>query len=185
MIIIRFVKGDITLEETEAIVNAANSRLAGGGGVDGAIHKRGGPEIMKELHEKYKSCPTGQAVLTGGGDLKAKYVIHAVGPVYSGEAKDAELLSSAYRRSLEICSERGIQSVSFPSIGTGAYRYPAGEAAHIAVTTVRNYLEKHSEIKSARFVLFDDATLEIYKKVGAHLEEKKRIKSAISERLKK
>lgn len=185
MITIEFVKGDITLEETGAIVNAANSRLAGGGGVDGAVHRRGGPRIMKELREKYQGCPTGQAVLTGGGNLKAKYVIHAVGPVCSGKPKDAELLSSAYRRILEICSEQGIQSVSFPSISTGAYRYPVGEAAHIAVTTVRNYLEKHPEIKQIRFVLFDDATLAVYKKVGAHLEEKARIKSAISEKLKK
>lgn len=173
---IEFVKGDITLEGTEAIVNAANSRLAGGGGVDGAVHRRGGPGIMKELRSKYEGCPTGKAVLTGGGNLKAKYVIHAVGPVYSGKPKDAELLSSAYQKSLEICSEQGIKTVSFPSISTGAYGYPAGEAAHIAVTTVRNYLEKHPDITRVRFVLFDDATLDIYKKVHAHLEEKARIK---------
>lgn len=173
---IEFVKGDITLEETEAIVNAANTRLAGGGGVDGAVHRRGGPAVMKELHGKYQGCSTGKAVLTGGGNLKAKYVIHTVGPVYSGKPKDAELLSSAYQKSLEICLEEGIKTVSFPSISTGAYGYPVGEAAHIAVTTVRNYLEKHLEIMRVRFVLFDDATLDVYKKVYAHLEEKERIK---------
>ena len=162
---IEFVKGDITREETEAIVNAANSRLAGGGGVDGAIHRAGGPEIMKELREKYKSCPTGSAVITGGGKLNAKYVIHTVGPVYSGSARDAGLLGSAYRKSLELCVEHKITSVSFPSISTGAYGYPVNEAARIAIKTVRDFLESHPSIKLVRFVLFDEATFQVYQSV--------------------
>lgn len=160
---LEFVQGDITQQETEAIVNAANSRLAGGGGVDGAIHRAGGPQIMKELKEKYQNCPTGSAVITGGGNLKAKYVIHAVGPVYSGNAKDRELLAGAYRKSLELCSEYRVKSVAFPSISTGAYGYPVEEAAQIAVKTVGDYLEKHPEIKLARFVLFDARTYEVYR----------------------
>ena len=160
---IEFVQGDITEQDVEAVVNAANSRLAGGGGVDGAIHRAGGPEIMKELKEKYRGCPTGSAVITGGGRLKAKYVIHAVGPVYSGSAKDRELLAGAYRKSLELCSEYQVKSVAFPSISTGAYGYPVHEAAHIAVKTAADYLENHSEIKLARFVLFDAHTFETYR----------------------
>lgn len=159
---IEFVKGDITEQETEAIANAANSRLAGGGGVDGAIHRKGGPQIMKELREKYKGCPTGSAVITGGGKLKAKYVMHAVGPVYSGKPKDAGLLRSAYQKCLELCSEHQINSIAFPSISTGAYGYPLKEAAEIAVKTVQDYLNTHPEVKRARFVLFDDQTFTAY-----------------------
>ena len=160
---IEFVKGDITQQDTEAIGNAANSRLAGGGGVDGAIHRQGGPAIMKELKEKYRGCLTGSAVLTGGGNLKAKYVLHAVGPVYSGKPKDSDLLASAYRRSLELCSQHKITSIAFPSISTGAYGYPVREAAQIAVKTVSDYLECHPEIKLARFILFDAHTFEVYR----------------------
>src|SRR3989304_4742837 len=112
------VQGDITQQETEAIGNAANSALAGGGGVDGAIHRAGGSPIMSELRSKYKGCPTGSAVITGGGNLKAKYVIHAVGPRYSGSPRDAELLFSAYRKSLELCAKTKIGTVAFPSIST-------------------------------------------------------------------
>ena len=160
---IEFVKGDITHEETEAIVNAANSRLAGGGGVDGAIHRAGGPQIMKELKEKYRSCQAGDAVITSAGNLKAKYVIHAVGPVYSGNQKDADLLSSAYRSSLKLCSKHRISTVAFPSISTGAYGYPLEEAAPIAIKTVGNYFKNHQEIKLIRFVLFDEQTFEAYR----------------------
>ncbi|MBI4358322.1 MAG: O-acetyl-ADP-ribose deacetylase [Candidatus Omnitrophica bacterium] len=162
---IEFVKGDITKQDTEAIANAANSRLAGGGGVDGAIHHAGGAEIMRELKEKYRGCSTGSAVITGGGKLKAKYVIHAVGPVYSGRASDAQLLTSAYRKSLELCTENNICSVAFPSISTGAYGYPVREAALIAVKTVGDYVKTHPEIKLVRFVLFDDETFQAYKEV--------------------
>lgn len=156
------VQGDITLQETEAIGNAANSALAGGGGVDGAIHRAGGPSIMAELKAKYKGCPTGSAVITGGGHLKAKYVIHAVGPRYSGSPKDAGLLAGAYRKSLELCSEHNISSVAFPSISTGVYGYPVEEASRIALSTVIDYLEKRQDIKLIRFVLFDANTYHVY-----------------------
>ncbi len=155
-------QGDITLQNTEAIGNAANSSLAGGGGVDGAIHRAGGPSIMAELKAKYKGCPTGSAVITGGGNLKGKYVIHAVGPRYSGSPNDAELLSSAYRKSLELCTKHKISSIAFPSISTGVYGYPVEEASRIALKTVVEYLEKHQEIKLVRFVLFDSKTYQTY-----------------------
>jgi O-acetyl-ADP-ribose deacetylase (regulator of RNase III) len=156
------VQGDITQQETEAIGNAANSALAGGGGVDGAIHRAGGPAIMSELRAKYKACPTGSAVITGGGNLKARYVIHAVGPRYSGSAKDAELLSGAYRKSLELCTQNKISSIAFPSISTGIYGYPVEEASQIAIKTVKSYLKDHPEIKLVRFVLFDSNTYRVY-----------------------
>jgi len=156
------VQGDITQQETEAIGNAANSALAGGGGVDGAIHRAGGPAIMAELKAKYKGCPTGSAVITGGGNLKARYVIHAVGPRYSGSAKDAELLSGAYRKSLELCTQNKISSIAFPSISTGIYGYPVEEASRIALKTVMDYLKDHPEIKLVRFVLFDSNTYRVY-----------------------
>ena len=160
--ILEIVQGDITQQETEAIGNAANSALAGGGGVDGAIHRAGGPSIMAELKAKYKGCPTGSAVITSGGNLKARYVIHAVGPRYSGSAKDAELLSGAYRKSLELCTQKKISSIAFPSISTGIYGYPVEEASQIALRTVMDYLQDHPEIKLVRFVLFDSNTYRVY-----------------------
>jgi O-acetyl-ADP-ribose deacetylase (regulator of RNase III) len=156
------VEGDITLQDTEAIGNAANSALAGGGGVDGAIHRAGGPALMAELKAKYKGCPTGSAVITGGGNLKAKYVIHAVGPRYSGSPRDAALLGAAYRKSLELCSEHNVSSVAFPSISTGIYGYPVEDASRIALSTVIDYLEKRQDIKVIRFVLFDSKTYQTY-----------------------
>jgi len=161
--ILEVVQGDITQQDTEAIGNAANSALAGGGGVDGAIHRAGGPSIMSELKAKYKGCPTGSAVITGGGNLRTKYVIHAVGPRYSGSPKDPELLSGAYRKSLELCSQNKISSIAFPSISTGIYGYPVEEASRIALKTVIDYLKDHPEIKLVRFVLFDSKTFEVYK----------------------
>ena len=161
---LELAQGDITKEETEAIGNAANAALAGGGGVDGAIHRAGGPSIMAELKTRYKGCQTGEAVITAGGNLKAKYVIHAVGPRYSATAKDAELLASAYRKSLELCSQNKISSVAFPSISTGIYGYPVEDASLIALKTVKDYLKDHSEIKLVRFVLFDSATYLAYEK---------------------
>ena len=158
------VQGDITHQDTEAIGNAANSALAGGGGVDGAIHRAGGPSVMSELKARYKGCPTGSAVITGGGNLEAKYVIHAVGPRYSGSPKDSELLSGAYRKSLELCTQNKISSVAFPSISTGIYGYPVEEASRIALKAVTDYLKNHSEIKLVRFVLFDSRTFEVYEK---------------------
>jgi O-acetyl-ADP-ribose deacetylase (regulator of RNase III) len=162
--ILEIVQGDITQQDTEAIGNAANSALAGGGGVDGAIHRAGGPSMMSELRAKYKGCPTGSAVITSGGNLKAKYVIHAVGPRYSGSPKDPDLLSGAYRRSLELCTQNKISSVAFPSISTGIYGYPVEEASKIALKTAMDYLKDHPEIKLVRFVLFDSKTYDVYEK---------------------
>jgi len=160
--ILEIAQGDITQQDTEAIGNAANSALAGGGGVDGAIHRAGGPLIMSELKAKYKGCPTGSAVITSGGNLKSKYVIHAVGPRYSGTPKDPDLLSSAYRKSLELCMQNKISSIAFPSISTGIYGYPVEEASRIALRSVMDYLKDHPEIKLVRFVLFDSNTYRVY-----------------------
>ncbi len=160
--ILELAEGDITKEETEAIVNAANSGLRGGGGVDGAIHRAGGPAIMEECR-KIGGCPTGQAVITTGGRLKARYVIHAVGPIYRGGTHgEAELLASAYRNSLKIASEKGIRSISFPSLSTGAYGYPIKEASRIALSTIIQYLKEHPEIELVRFVLFGIPAYEAY-----------------------
>lgn len=161
---LELVEGDITLQDTEAIVNAANSRLAGGGGVDGAIHRAGGPEIMEECR-KIGGCPTGEARITTGGRLKARYVIHTVGPVYRGGTKgEAELLASCYRNSLEIARERELKSIAFPSISTGAYGYPIEDAARIAIKTVVDYLKEHPEIILVRFVLFGQEAYKTYEK---------------------
>lgn len=167
------VQGDITQQDTEAIGNAANSALAGGGGVDGAIHRAGGSTVMAELRAKFKGCPTGSGVITGGGNLKAKYVIHAVGPRYSGSSKDPELLSSAYRKSLELCSQNKISSVAFPSISTGIYGYPVEEASRIALKAVIGYLKDHPEIKLVRFVLFDSNTYRVYEGALKELSKQK------------
>jgi O-acetyl-ADP-ribose deacetylase (regulator of RNase III) len=160
--ILSLVEGDITKEETDAIVNAANSRLAGGGGVDGAIHRAGGTSIMQECR-KIGGCPTGQAVITTAGNLKAKYVVHAVGPVYQGGTKgEAALLKSAHLESRELASSKKLKSVAFPAISTGVYGYPVNEAAHIALRTVIDYLKEHADIGLVRFVLFDRKTYEIF-----------------------
>ena len=156
------VEGDITIEETDAIVNAANSRLAGGGGVDGAIHRAGGPSIMAECR-KIGGCPTGQAVITTGGNLKAKFVIHTVGPVYQGGTKgEAALLKSAHLESLKLVSAKKLKSVAFPAISTGVYGYPVNEAAHIALKTVIDYLKEHRDIELVRFVLFGRKTYDTF-----------------------
>lgn len=172
--ILEIIQGDITQQDTEAIGNAANSRLAGGGGVDGAIHRAGGPSIMEELRAKYNGCPTGSAVITRAGNLKAKYVLHAVGPIYSGSPEDARLLSSAYRTCLELCSQHRISSVAFPSISTGVYGYPIEEAARVALKTVVDYLKDHPEIALVRFVLFDAKTYAAYEDAFKELLHKLR-----------
>jgi len=160
--IISLIRGDITEEETDAVVNAANSMLAGGGGVDGAIHLAGGPKIMEECR-KIGSCPTGHAVLTTGGNLKAKFVIHTAGPIYgNGKSGEAELLASSYRNCLRIASENGFKSISFPSISTGAYGYPVKEAARIALKTAADFLTTHRGSLAVRFVLFSDRDLKVY-----------------------
>ena len=159
---VELVQGDITQQDTEVIVNAANSSLLGGGGVDGAIHRAGGPQILEEC-KKLGGCKMGDAKITGGGNLKARYVIHAVGPIYQGgKTQEAELLASCYRRSLEIAVERGIKTIAFPSISTGAYRYPVREAAKIALKTVKSFLETHPSVSLVRFVLFDLNTFQAY-----------------------
>ncbi len=159
---LELVEGDITQQDTEAIVNAANTTLLGGGGVDGAIHRAGGPQILEEC-KRIGGCPTGEARLTSGGRLKARGVIHTVGPVYrDGKHHEPELLASAYRNSLKLASERGIRSVAFPSISTGAYGYPVADAARIALRTALDYLREHPEIALVRFVLFGQPTLRAY-----------------------
>lgn len=160
--ILELVEGDITLQDTQAIVNAANEQLRVGGGVDGAINRAGGPQIQEEAR-KIGHCPTAQAVITTGGNLKAKYVIHTVGPVYrDGRHGEPDLLASAYRESLKLASSRGIKSLAFPSLSTGVYGYPVADAARIALATVKNYLSDHPEIELVRFVLFGKATYEAY-----------------------
>lgn len=163
--VIELVKGDITLQEVDAIVNAANKRLAGGGGVDGAIHDAAGPALMKELRQKYPAgCATGEAVVTGAGELKARFVIHAVGPSYIPQEQDwcAERLAGAYQRSLELAAEQGCGSVAFPSISTGIFHYPTADAARIALRTAREFLAKHRSLRLVRWVLFDDRTFEAF-----------------------
>ena len=162
------IKGDITEQDTEAIVNAANTTLLGGGGVDGAIHRAGGPTILEECKEigaKQGGCPAGEAVITTGGNLKAKYVIHTVGPVWSGgKSKEDILLHNAYENSLSLAKDKGISSLSFPSISTGAYGFPTERAAGIALSTVRDFLEGHT-FEEVRFVLFSQRDLKIYEEV--------------------
>jgi O-acetyl-ADP-ribose deacetylase (regulator of RNase III) len=163
---IELVQGDITDQDTDAIVNAANTTLLGGGGVDGAIHRAGGPAILAEC-KKLGGCATGDAKLTTGGNLRARYVIHAVGPVYrDGRHGEADLLASAYRRSLEVASAHGIRRLAFPSISTGAYRFPIAEAARIALATVRDYLRQHDEFELVRFVLFSAADRAVYEEAA-------------------
>ena len=157
---------DITRETTDAIVNAANSSLMGGGGVDGAIHRGGGPAILEECRQIVRSIgrlPAGQAVITTGGRLPAKHVIHTVGPIYGdGTRAEAETLASCYRESLRIADQHGLKSVAFPSISTGAYGYPVDEAAKVAVSAVIEALRGAKHVVSVRFVLFDGGTLQAY-----------------------
>jgi O-acetyl-ADP-ribose deacetylase (regulator of RNase III) len=160
--IIELAQGDITRQGTDAIVNAANTTLLGGGGVDGAIHRAAGPELLAESRT-LGGCETGDAKITKGYRLKARHVIHTVGPVYRREGPQAaELLASAYRRSLEVAGKHLLKSIAFPSISTGAYGYPLAEAAPIALRTVADFLKKHPEIELVRFVLFDGKTLVAY-----------------------
>lgn len=167
---LELVQGDITQQNVEAIVNAANRGLAGGGGVDGAIHRAGGPTIMEECR-KIGGCPTGEARITSGGSLQAPFVIHAVGPVYNnGVSGEAELLSSAYFSSLRVAVQNGVKSIAFPSLSTGAYRYPVRDASQIALRTVSDFLQTQPhELELVRFVLFDESTLSAYETSLARL----------------
>ncbi|SHE52824.1 O-acetyl-ADP-ribose deacetylase (regulator of RNase III), contains Macro domain [Desulfofundulus australicus DSM 11792] len=171
--LLRLMVGDITRQDTEAIVNAANSSLMGGGGVDGAIHRAGGPQILEECKQivaRQGSLPTGQAVITTGGNLKARYVIHTVGPIWSGGNRgEDELLHNAYYNSLSLAREKGIKSISFPSISTGAYRFPIERAATIALKTVRDFILENDFFTEVRFVLFREDDFKVYQRAWEKL----------------
>ncbi len=160
--ILELICGDITVQKTEAIANAANRRLSPGGGVSGAIHRAAGPELWEES-KKLGGCETGEAKLSGGHNLKAKHVIHTVGPVYSGSADDAQDLKNCYKNSLLLASQNNIKSISFPSISTGIFGYPVKEASVIALKTIADFLKKHAEIELVRMVLFSGGDYKIYK----------------------
>jgi O-acetyl-ADP-ribose deacetylase (regulator of RNase III) len=171
--VLELVTGDITRQTTEAIVNAANSQLAGGGGVDGAIHRAGGPAIMAETRQRYpRGCSTGDAVITGAGQLPACYVIHAVGPIWhGGQHREAEQLASAYEKSLGLAVAHQCQSVAFPSLSTGAYGYPVALAAQTALSTVLAFLREHQQPSCMRFVLFDSGTYTAYATVLGEMQD--------------
>lgn len=157
---IRLLEGDITQVSTDAIVNAANSSLLGGGGVDGAIHRTGGPTILEECR-KIGGCPTGEAVITNAGDLQAKKVIHTVGPIWRGGASnEAEKLTCCYLNSLKLAEENGLKTIAFPNISTGIYGFPKEKAAHIAITTVKSFVSEI--IEEVVFVCFDRENYQLY-----------------------
>lgn len=164
---IQLIKGDITTMKVDAIVNAANTSLLGGGGVDGAIHRAGGPAILEEcraIRAKQGGCPTGEAVITTAGKLPAKYVIHTVGPVWvNGNKGERELLANCYRNSLQVAVENGVKSIAFPNISTGIYHFPKPEAATIAIETVQRFIANDNSLKEIFFVCFDDENFSIYK----------------------
>lgn len=163
MTTIEAVQGDITKQQVDAVVNAANTTLLGGGGVDGAIHRAAGPELLEECR-KIGGCPTGEARLTRGYRLPARYVIHTVGPVWCGGKRgEPELLSGCYGNSLALAARQGIRSIAFPSISTGAYRYPIEEAARIAVETVRREVQRPTSLELVRFVCFSAEDLAVYR----------------------
>ncbi len=166
---ISLIQGDITKLEVDAIVNAANSSLMGGGGVDGAIHRAGGPQILAECREivaRQGQCVTGEAVITSGGNLPAKLVIHTVGPIWrGGNNNEPQLLQNAYLNSLKLAAETGIQTIAFPNISTGVYGYPKERAARIVVEAVTGFLAVNQLPKQVYFVCFDDENYELYKKL--------------------
>ncbi len=168
-------RGDITHERVDVIVNAANSGLLGGGGVDGAIHRAGGPKILEEcrkIRDLQGGCPTGEAVITGAGNLHAKYVVHTVGPVWQGGGEgEPELLRSAYWNSLKLAAEHDAETIAFPSISTGVYGYPVEAAANVAITAVRDWDSEDKSVREIRFVLFSDEDLAVYEKVATSLGE--------------
>jgi O-acetyl-ADP-ribose deacetylase (regulator of RNase III) len=162
--VLEIIQGDITRQEVDAIVNAANTRLAGGGGVDGAIHRAGGPAIMEECR-KIGGCPTGEAVITTAGRLPAKAVIHTVGPIWrGGDRGEAELLANAYRNSLALAEQHGFISIAFPSISTGAYGYPIDQAARIALRTIVDHLAGGTGVRLVRMVCYSAGDLSEYER---------------------
>ena len=166
---------DITESSTDAIVNAANSSLLGGGGVDGAIHRAGGPAILAECRQivsKIGRLPSGQAVITTGGRLAAKYVIHTVGPIYrDGKRDEAETLASCHREAVRLADEKGLASISFPAISTGAFGYPVNDAAPIALSAVAAALRSAKNVKTCRFVLFDTSTMRAFEHAAEKLQK--------------
>jgi len=172
--VMELLQGDVTVQQVDAVVNAANQSLAGGGGVDGAIHRCGGPQIMAETDRRYPDgCPTGSAVISGGGQLAARHVIHAVGPIWrDGTRGEPELLALAYRTSLQLAIDYDCDSVAFPSLSTGAYRYPIDQAARIAVSTVIQFLQDHARPRLVRFVLFDDRAFAAFEEATHELHAK-------------
>ena len=168
---IKLQRGDITKLQVDAIVNAANSSLMGGGGVDGAIHRAGGKQILEECMEiinRQGRCPAGEAVITSGGKLPAKYVIHTVGPVWNGGKRDEEtLLANCYRNSLSIAADKYVESIAFPNISTGVYHFPKPKAAEIAVETVNEFLQKNTDIQEVIFICYDQENFALYEKLLA------------------
>jgi O-acetyl-ADP-ribose deacetylase len=167
------IQGDLTQQDTDAIVNAANSGLMGGGGVDGAIHRAGGPAILEECRkivEKQGRLPPGQAVITSGGRMKARHVIHTVGPIWAGGGQhEPDLLASAYRESLKLAAAHNLTSVSFPSISTGAYGYPIDQAARIALKEIITFLSRPSSVKEVVFVLYGETNFKAYEAALAEM----------------
>ncbi len=167
---LELVRGDITKQDTEAVVNAANKELAPGGGVAGAIHKAAGPQLWEES-KQLGGCETGEAKITGGYDLPASYVIHTVGPVYSGAEEDPELLESSYRNSLRLARENEINSISFPALSTGAFGYPEEEAGEIALKTIVDFLKNHSQPELVRLVLYGKDSFRLHQKLLGEISE--------------
>ena len=162
---VELVEGDIVAQDVDALVNAANSSLLGGGGVDGAIHRAAGPELLAACRT-LGGCPTGEARLTPGFNLKARFVIHAVGPVYRGHPRDAALLAAAHRSSLELASQHKLRSLAFPAISTGAYGYPFDDAGEVALQAVQHYLASQPAIELVRFVLWGQPALAAYQRAA-------------------
>lgn len=169
---ITLIKGDITRQAVDAIVNAANQTLLGGGGVDGAIHRAAGPELLEECRT-LGGCKTGEAKITKGYCLPAKYVIHTVGPIYGQDPlKEAELLANCYRNSLKLAKKHHIKTIAFPAISTGVYGYPKEEAAEIVFNTVKDFITKDASLKEIRFMLFSESDLKLYERIFSKIISK-------------